>query len=287
MKKYLLILVSILLLVVGVYSQTTQLNKKMNPGVVSYTFRNSFQQNVEATLDSIKSMGLINIEFSSLFGKTAEEMKKLLDERGLFCSSYGVGYADITNKPEEVGQTAKTLGASFVRVAWIPHDSTGFTVDVATKAAEDFNKAGKFLKEKFGIQFCFHNHGYEFAPYEKSNLFDYLMAKTDPAFVGIEMDILWVYFPGQDPVTFIQKYGKRIKLMHLKDLKKGVKGNVSGGTSGQNNVPLGTGQLDLPGIIKAAAAAGVKYYFIEDESDRVFVQVPLSIEYLKKSGGPF
>ena len=35
------------------------------------------------------------------------------------------------------------------------------------KAAEDFNKAGKILKENHDLMFCYHNHGYEFVPYEK------------------------------------------------------------------------------------------------------------------------
>ena len=65
--------------------------KPTQPGVVSYTFRNSFQNNVAATLDTIKSLGFTNIEFSNLFGKTAAELRRLLDERGLVCTSYGVG----------------------------------------------------------------------------------------------------------------------------------------------------------------------------------------------------
>ena len=167
-----------------------------------------------------------------------------------------------------------------MRVAWIPHDAP-FKLEDAQKAVADFNKAGKILKDEFGLSFCYHNHGYEFHPHEGGTLMDYIIQKTDPKYVNFEMDILWTFFPGADPAALLNKYPKRFKLMHLKDLKKGVEGNLSGGTPVENDVALGTGQLDLPAILKAAKKAGVKHYYIEDESPVYFKQVPKSIAYLK------
>jgi len=46
-------------------------------------------------------------------------------------------------------------------------------------------------------------------------------------------------------------------------------------------VALGTGQIDIPSIIKAAKKAHVKHYYIEDESSNIDAQVPQSIAYLK------
>ncbi len=250
------------------------------PGMVSYTYRNSFQKDVAATLDTIQSLGITDMEFSNLFGKTPTELRNLLDERDMFCSSFGVGYADLINKTGEVGNNAKTLGAKFVRVAWIPHEAP-FDIEDAKKAVEDFNKAGKILKDEFDLTFCYHNHGYEFHPYGQGTLFDYMMDETDPEYVNIEIDILWTYFPGVDPAELIKKYPDRMKLMHLKDLKKGVEGNMSGGTPVENDVALGTGQLDIPKILKAAGEAGIKHYYIEDESPDYHKQVPNSINYLK------
>ena len=82
------------------------------------------------------------------------------------------------------------------------------------------------------------------------------------------MDILWVQFGGGDPVALLKKYGDRWKLMHLKDLKKGTKKDLTGGTSQENDVTLGTGELDIPGILKEAKKVGIKHYFVEDESSR-------------------
>lgn len=129
--------------------------------------------------------------------------------------------------------------------------------------------------------FCYHNHGYEFERHENGTLFDYIVKQTDPKYVGFELDILWTVFPGQDPVALLQKHGNRFKLMHLKDLRKGVVGNMSGGTPVENDVALGTGQINLPGVLKAAKKAGVQHYYIEDESPSIATQVPQSMAYLK------
>lgn len=251
-------------------------------GVVSYTYRKSFQKDVPATLDTIKSLGITNIELSNLFGKSAAEFKAALDERGMKCTSFGVGYADLVNKTDEVGNNAKILGASFVRVAWIPHEGPGFTLEDAKKTVLDFNAAGRILKEKYNLNFCYHNHGYEFVKHERGTLFDYIASNTDPKHVNFELDILWAKFPGVNPADLLNKYPGRFKLIHLKDLKKGVKGDFSGKTDVNNDVELGTGQIDIPSVIKAGKKAGVIYYYIEDESDFVKVQVPNSLAYLKK-----
>ena len=251
------------------------------PGMVSYTYRKQFEKDVPSTLDKIKGLGITDIEFSSLFGKSATQLRSFLDERGLKASSFGVSYPDLINKTDEVAANAKTLGAGYVRVAGIPHSKT-MTFDEMQKAVNDFNAAGKILKEKFGLTFIYHNHGFEFQPYENGTLYDYLVTHTDPRYVSLELDILWAFLPGQDPAAMLNKYGRRYKALHLKDLKKGVsRGDLSGGTPQDNDVALGTGQIDIPAVIKAARKAKVKHYYIEDESSNIETQVPQSIAYLK------
>lgn len=263
-----------------VCSQSKDLLFPQKPGVVSYTYRKSFQNDVPGTLDKIKSLGFTDMEFSNLFGKTATELRKLIDERGIKCSSFGVSYNDLLNKTDEVAKNAKTLGAKYVRVASIPYQGI-FKLEDANKAIEDFNRVGKMLKEKHGLTFVYHNHGFEFQPYEDGTLYDLIMKKTNPDYVSYELDILWAFFPGHDPAQLLNKYGSRYKLMHLKDLRKGVAGNLSGGTSPENDVPLGSGQLDIPTILKAAKKAGIKHYYIEDESSNIETQVPQSMDYLR------
>ena len=96
------------------------------------------------------------------------------------------------------------------------------------------------------------------------------------------MDVLWVVFPGQDPAKLLEKYGPRWKLMHLKDLKKGVAtGSLSGKTDVENDVPLGSGQMNWASIFGTAQKVGVQHYFIEDESSTSIKQIPESVAFLK------
>jgi sugar phosphate isomerase/epimerase len=276
----LLVTVVTLLTVHDLFAQKGKQLFPQTPGMVSYTYRSSLSKDPAATLDTLKAMGIRDMEFSSLFNKTAAELRKLLDERGIRCSSFGVSYDDALGKPQEVGQNAKTLGAKFVRVAWVPHKGP-FTLEMADKTIADFNTIGKRLKEEFGLAFCYHNHGYEFEKYEDGTLMDYIIKKTNPEYVNFELDILWAFFPGGDPAGLLTKYPTRFKLMHMKDLRKGVAGNLSGGTPVTNDVALGTGQLDIPAILKAAKKSAIEHYYIEDESPSYATQVPVTMTYLK------
>ena len=249
-------------------------------GMAPYTFRKSFATNVAATLDTIKMMGFTEIEGGG--GRMSpQEFKKLCDERGISIPGTGTGYDQLVKNIDSVVYKAKALGAKYVMCAWVPHDNkTGFTFENAKQAVEDFNKAGKILKEN-GLTFCYHAHGYEFQPYENGTLLDYIFKNTNPEYVSFEMDVFWIQFGGGDPVGLLKKYGNRWKLIHLKDMRPGTKKDLTGLTGGESNVPLGQGEVDIPGILKEANKLGIKHFFIEDESDHVITQVPQSVAYLK------
>ena len=248
-------------------------------GIESYTYRNSFPKDIVKTLDIIQKLGFTEYEGGS-YDMPIAEFKKLCSDRGIKIISTGADYSELVKSPESVAHTAKSLGAKYVMCAWIPHKNSGFTLENAKNAVEVFDKAGKVLKDS-GITFCYHAHGYEFQPYQDGTLLDYLIKNTNPKYVSFEMDILWVYFGGGNPVALLKKYGNRWKLMHLKDLRKGTKKDLSGGTSQQNDVVLGTGEINIPAILKEAKKVGIKHYFIEDESSHPDEQVPKSIAYLK------
>ena len=44
-------------------------------------------------------------------------------------------------------------------------------------------------------------------------------------------------------------------------------------------VVLGTGRIDIAGVVKAGAAAGVEIHYLEDESRDPVGQIPKSIAY--------
>ena len=278
MKKILLILFPAIL----IFSETGLSQKPLYSapfGVQTYTFRRSIGNDPAKTLDTIKAMGFTEIEGGG--GRIApEDFKKLCDERGISIPSTGADYGQLVRAPDSIVMRAKALGSKYVMCAWIPHENGVLTFENAKKAVDDFNKAGKFLKDN-GLILCYHAHGYEFQPYEDGTLLDYIFKNTNPEYVSFEMDIFWIQFGGGDPVTLLKKYGDRWKLMHLKDMRKGIKKDLTGGTSQENDVAFGTGQMDIPAILKEAKKVGIKHYFIEDESSNIIQQLPVSIAYLK------
>ena len=251
-------------------------------GVQTYTFRKHFPNGIEKTLDEIKSLGFTEIEGNLPIGITAADYKKMCDAKGLSIPSTGAEFDELVKDPIAVVNRAKILGAKFVMCAWIPHARNEFTLENAKNAVQVFNAAGKILSEN-GLTLCYHEHGYEFYPYQDGTLLDYIIKSTDPKYVSFEMDVLWVMHGGgaEMPVSLLNKYPGRFKLMHLKDLKKGVQGNLSGGTPAENDVPVGMGQGNWKEIITLAKKYGVVHCFIEDESNHEMENIPLSLSYLK------
>ncbi len=255
-------------------------------GVQAYTFRNQFSDSTwttEAILDTIAALGFTEFEAGAPKGISPEEYKKMCADRGLDIVSTGSGFEQLIENPQAIADDAKALGARYVMCAWVPHKED-FDIEEAQKAVEVFNNAGKVFADN-GLTFCYHAHGYEFGPNPdgEGTLLDYIIQNTNPDYVSFELDVLWMMHGGgsDSPQALLKKYGDRWKLMHVKDLKKGVVGDGTGGTPAENDVVLGTGQANWPEILKLAKEVGIKHYFIEDESEHEFEHIPKSLDYLR------
>jgi sugar phosphate isomerase/epimerase len=224
-------------------------------------------------------MGFTEYEGGSA-GMDPAEFKKLCNDRGISIPSTGTGFEQLAKDPQAVADQAKALGAKYVMCAWIPHNRGEFNKENADNAIKVFNEAGKVLKEN-GLVFKYHVHGYEFQPYGKSTLMDYMIENTNPEYVSLQMDVMWTHFGGGDPVALLKKYGNRWVSLHLKDFRKGAPRDMTGLTGPENDVPLGEGELDIPGILRESNKIGIKHMFIEDESDKELENLPKSIAYLK------
>jgi len=250
-------------------------------GLQLYSLRAEFTRNVPATLDKVKAYGIRDIELASTYNLTPGKFKEMLDERGFNAISIHFPFERYATDPEAVARDAKALGVRYAGCAWIPHQGA-FDEQECRTAITVFNKAGEAMAKQ-GIRFFYHAHGFEFQPHGDGTLLDLLMKETNPGQVSFQMDVLWIVFPGQDPVKLLEKYKGRWELMHLKDLKKGVAtGSLSGGTDVSNNVVLGTGQVDWPAVLAASKKAGIKHYFIEDESPIAAEQIPQSLKFLEQ-----
>jgi sugar phosphate isomerase/epimerase len=247
-------------------------------GMELWTYRQDLKKDLAGTLAMLRKAGFRDIETASFYGRDSATFRKLIDEAGLTCSSLIAGYDQLSKDLDGVIRDAKMVGASYILTSDMPHQGE-LTENDVKKAAAAFNEWGAKTKAA-GIQFGYHAHGFEFVHTPTSTLFDVLAAETDARLVTFELDTFWFAIAGADPAAFLERYPNRFQLVHLKDLAKGAERSGSGSAPDEWSVAIGSGVLRWPDILRAARAAGVAKYYIEDESPNAPAQVPVSIRYL-------
>ena len=247
-------------------------------GLQFYSLRNQFDQDIPGTLDLIQSWGIQTIEGGETYGMDRAEFQEMLNDRDFQVVSVGADYNELHESLEEVIEETKSYGAKYVMIPWIPHDGDNFTFEDTENAVNLFNEAGEKIADA-GLKLVYHPHGYEFRPHEDGNLMDYMLKNAKH--FDFEMDVFWFAHGGADPMEYLNSYPDKFKLMHLKDMQKGVKGNDSGHEDVETNVVLGTGQIDMAALVNRARELNVEYMFIEDESSRVVDQIPSSLKFLR------
>ena len=180
----------------------------------------SMSKDPAAMFKLTRAMGVTHVETAGLYGATPEQFAAALRAADLHATSMHVGLDEFKNNPQGVIAAAKALGVKYVGTAWYPHQGA-FTEADARKAIADFNAIGRTMKDA-GLQFFYHDHGYEPVKYGDGTLLDLIIKETDPDLVKFEEDVLWTYLPGVDPAALLRKYPGRFKLMHIKDMKPGV-----------------------------------------------------------------
>lgn len=249
-------------------------------GLQLYSLRAEFAKDVPGTLAKVREMGFREVEMGGTYGLTPQQFRAELDKAGLRAVSMGVSFDSLRDDVETVIGNAKTFGVRYVMCAWIAHQRP-FSEEAARQAIPVFNRAGEKLKAA-GITFAYHIHGYEFHPYGNGTLFDLLATELKPEFVSFELDVFWAFHGGQDPVALMRKYPKRFTLMHLKDMRKSEKGNLTGNAPDDWSVALGAGQIDFPAVLREARKIGVKWYFVEEESPTPLENIPAGLRYLER-----
>lgn len=257
--------------------------KHIDVGLQLYSLRNQIPKDVPGMLKRVHDMGITDVEAAGFYGKSAAEFRKELDAAGLHASGAHFQWDEFSKNIDAIIKDAKAIGAEYITLPWIPHTGR-FTEEKAHEAAGKFNEWGRKCMDA-GLKFTYHPHGYEFTASGDGTVFDQLVKETDPALANFELDIFWAYHGGADPVKLMQRYPNRFVQMHLKDMRKGVKvPQTTGKEDVENDVAMGTGQLDLPAIIKEAQRVGIRHYYIEDESSRSMEQIPESIKYVRSQG---
>lgn len=254
-------------------------------GLQLYSLHDELAADLPGTLAQISALGIRNVEIYGLLGRTAEQFRTELDRQGLRAVGYHVQLAQLRNDVPGIIADAKTLGIGHVGVAWIKPESAGPKEGITARdvdvAADAFNKACPALKQA-GLHVFYHLHGFEFRRDETGRtLLDRFLAETDPSCLELQVDVFWVAQAGVDPVALLRRYPDRIKLLHLKDIRKGaVKGEMVGHAPKEDFVALGEGEIDWPALLAAAREDGVEWYILEDESADVIAQLKRSLRYL-------
>ena len=212
-------------------------------------------------------IGYKEVELAGLYGKSAREMRALLDRSKLAAPSGHIGTTEMRGDWERTLADAATLGQSYITCAWI--DQSDRTAYGYHKIAELFNRSAESAR-KAGLQFCYHNHDFEFEQVGDIVPYDLLLAECDPGLVKMEMDIFWLVKGGRDPLEYFQAHPGRFPLVHVKDM------NGAG-----EMVDVGKGTIGFRGILQHSAQAGIEHYFVEhDEPKDPLATARASYDYL-------
>ncbi len=276
--------------------------KNFKVGLQLYSVRDKMEADMEATLKKVKEIGYDCVEFAGYFGKSAEEVKALLDKYGLECISVHQTYDVFLDAPEENVKYLKTIGAKFCAVPWMDISNQkghpGFD-----KAVSDISKVAKLLKDN-GITMLYHNHDFEFEKFEGKYLFDWLYETVGLDLLKPEMDTCWIKYAGEDPCAYLEKYSGHIDVVHLKDF---VCKEFAGGpvyalidNSGKENAPkkshedngfkfkyVGDGLQNFGEILASSEKAGADYVIVEQDQwydDDSLELAEKSRAYLKSLG---
>lgn len=254
-----------------------------NLGLQLYSLRAQTKESTTGALDIAKSYGIKEVEVAGTGDLSPEKFAEELKKRGLVPVSGHFGYNLFEKDAAAVIRDAKTLGLKYVNVPYPPVGKDKmFDEALAKKTAAKFNEWGQLCKAA-GIRFGYHPHGLEFRPTASGEtVFDILMRETKPDLVSFQMDVYWVHYAGQDPVKLLEKYPGRWVTMHIKDMLKDLATGVhTGGTPPTAKVTVGQGQIDYKRILAAGQKAGIKHYFLEDETPTPLQCIPDSFTYLR------
>lgn len=279
----------------------------MKGGLQACSVTKEFLEDTYGTLKKMADYGYKYIEsagtmFTPELKVDMKELKKMMDEVGIeHPSKHYCPYltSDLNSEIERL----HIIGGDYLALA-----SDFFTSrDEVLSRCEMYNETGKICKEN-GISFIYHNHAHEFQKFVDKSALELLVENTDPEYVNFEIDTMWAFRGGDDPVETLKKFGKRVKLLHLDDFHPkymdhrsffdGLPENpvITGEFYGQYNIDvatdIGTGVMDVQSILDASEKyTDVKYGFIELSSansrykDDMMKAAEFGINQLKKYKG--
>jgi inosose dehydratase len=249
---------------------------------------NTFQQCVS----EMALAGFTGSEVGNKYPKDPAVLKPMLELRGIeICNAWFSTF--LISKPYEQTEVefekhVAFLAAMGAKVVGVSEQSYSTQGDQSQPVFEDkyemndqewkllcdgLNRLGKLSLEKYGVALTFHHHMGTVV--QSAAETDRLMAGTDPKYVGLLFDSGHFAYCGENPVEQVRKHGKRIRHVHLKDIRPEVVARVlsehlsflEGVRQGAFTIP-GDGCVDFEPIFKELAKIGYEgYMVVEAEQD--------------------
>lgn len=248
-------------LVAAVVPQQASAKKNKKIGIQLYSVMSAVQKNPKASIERLANLGYNNVELvqwggdTKVFGMTPADFKALCDANGVEIVSTHSSIQEDPAKEAEIEARWRQLfeiqkacgGRYFV----IPSYGVDYTEAGLKQMCAYFNRIGKIAAE-YGLKLGYHNHSGEYKKLKDSDkiMWEYLVENTDPRYVCFELDVYWCTKGGKNPVDYLKKYPKRIKMLHVKD-----------------DFVIGeSGDIDFEGIFKQFYKNGMKDYVVEIET---------------------
>jgi len=258
-------------------------------GLQLYTVRDAMQKDPTGTLAKVAQIGFNSVEGATytgsqkFYGMDAKTFAEELKKNNLIIPSahYRLGQ-EKTNGADTKGtllhewdkavDDAAAVGIKYMVCAYLSAEERG-NLDHYKQLADSFNKAAETCK-KAGIQFCYHNHDFEFDAQEGQLPYDILLNNTDKNLVKMELDLYWVAKAKHDPVELFKAHPGRFPLWHVKDMDN---------TPKEFFTEVGNGVIDFKRIFECAKKAGLQYFFVEQDvcPGSPFDSITKSISYIK------
>ena len=261
-----------------------------NVGVQLYTVRTDLEKDFDGTLAKVAAIGYKEVEFAGYFNHTPQQVRDALKKHRLVSPAAHLDYATVSDagKWAKALEDAAVVGQKFLVNPWIDEPIRN-QPDAWKRAADVYNTAGA-AAQKHGIQFCYHNHNFEFYPRQDLGgklPFEYLLETCDPKLVKMEMDLCWISAAGKDPLDYFRRYPGRFPLVHVKGLRKVP-------AASPTPIPIDKvlpdvtdvgheDVIDWKRIFAQSKQAGIEHYFVEHDVPKdPFASLKNSYDYLSK-----
>ena len=194
------------------------------------------------------------------------DWEALLRDEGLSVVSLHTDLGSIERDAAAAAADAKRFGTDTVVITGMYRFDYGSESGVKS-LAKRLNKAGEQLNAH-GVSLLYHNHNVELLLTDGNRrAYEILIDETDPSLVNFEFDSYWFTDGGADAKAWMRRLGPRMKLWHVTDRGSRQSGPAMTPILTCDSMELGTGNMDLSELWRAAEENGVQSVILESHKN--------------------